>query len=410
MGKNENKWNDIINNFSLSIKYLTTNKKFVDLSTSKFSISNIVNSNVNNIVLMSCFESYIDYNFHTLCGIPEIEIWGTMEDWLKLKELINCVGECDLVWWTKNLVPVIDKIIDTLNDNIDYDFWASIIKCNSSSGGDYINGYLARFIPLKEGKYLDWSDENTRIATRYITKDLSIVPVDWINNGDIINLSFVGDIINLSFVGGIFSPFITADNKIGVVHGFIITSSNNTIISKIKNEIVCTDKKIKLKKKIIDKLKHKISSSKNIRNYVHKLKQIFRNSHSNSCESLTKRLEVFVSVRELEQILEKLKDVFYDSKQKKYDVMFFLMSENKCLSIFYENLSSIFNEIYELNISDKNCEDFLDFFDEKDKLDNINLKCKDYYKQLSLVYNEIDSLYYEKENIKTKFFQWKMFN
>lgn len=209
-----NDWHGLIDEFVFNIKQMTSNKDLIELSTEKLTTTSSVNNIVNNIAVMNCFSSYVQYSFSTRCGIPEIELWGTVNDWIKIKELIICIGKCELEWWTNNLIPIIDNIIDSIDMKINYDFWKSIIKCESMSGGDYIDGYLARFFPLnRDGKELDWSNKTTRISTRNISRDLSNVPVSW---------NYFNDIIELNFVGGNFAPFITSDNKIGIFQGLII--------------------------------------------------------------------------------------------------------------------------------------------------------------------------------------------
>lgn len=79
---------------------------------------------------METVKHYFDYEVHTLCGIPEFHLIGTVEDWKNVKKRSEKFKEFDLDWWIKVLHPVLDKIIETVETGKmqDKSFWESFYK------------------------------------------------------------------------------------------------------------------------------------------------------------------------------------------------------------------------------------------------------------------------------------------
>ena len=49
-----------------------------------FSTTGAVEQVANGIVLMSAMKSYFAYRGRTLCGIPEVTLEGTVDDWTNI--------------------------------------------------------------------------------------------------------------------------------------------------------------------------------------------------------------------------------------------------------------------------------------------------------------------------------------
>ena len=98
------------------------------------------------------------------CGISSITLEGSLEDWEKIKSKLEFLSNKALGWWTKHLIPIIEKIINTKktytkNNQISeelIEFWKDMIRIKGK-GGAYdphmINGWIIKFIPnLTEAK------------------------------------------------------------------------------------------------------------------------------------------------------------------------------------------------------------------------------------------------------------------
>ena len=59
------------------------------------------------VVLMNTLKAYFSYQLVTMCGIPEVTLEGTVDDWKKLRDKALALAWYDLEWWTKALKPVL---------------------------------------------------------------------------------------------------------------------------------------------------------------------------------------------------------------------------------------------------------------------------------------------------------------
>lgn len=88
---------------------------------------------VCGLLLMGTMKSYFEYVVME-CGIPEVTLMGTLEDWQQLRELADHLLDFDDVKamrkWHKLLVPVLDKFVEsyeraTNDEKPDRKFWIS---------------------------------------------------------------------------------------------------------------------------------------------------------------------------------------------------------------------------------------------------------------------------------------------
>lgn len=124
-----NEWNDVINEFALKVGQNTL-ANVSKLFTSEFSTTNDVNGIVSKIVLMESMQKYFQFEFVSLCAIPEINILGTIDDWILIKDKLTKLNETipELSVWYNKLEPLLQKFIDVFQDKIDLEFWNQIYK------------------------------------------------------------------------------------------------------------------------------------------------------------------------------------------------------------------------------------------------------------------------------------------
>jgi Leucine-rich repeat (LRR) protein/HEAT repeat protein len=142
----QNPWNESIEEFCLKIKQ-NCDQELFSLITDKFSTTRAVDSIAFKVSLMSAVRNYFTYEMQTFCGITKITVEGTPEDWHSLIERTKKLRKYKLYWWLNELLPVLQKIEATANGKIDQEFWQSIYKRNSASGGDIISGWIIKFFP-----------------------------------------------------------------------------------------------------------------------------------------------------------------------------------------------------------------------------------------------------------------------
>ena len=158
----------------------------------KFSTTKTLESVTLSVALNDVFQEYFNYSLTTLCGIPSIEIKGERSDWVSiwnnLKKLEQ-LGDLKLSWWFSSLIPIIKEIVEVYDGKINVDFWKSIYKFRSRSGGDHASGWICLFFPyvisscrskrygIEKNKYVKW--EESRRLFQKDSKDVSEEYCHW---------------------------------------------------------------------------------------------------------------------------------------------------------------------------------------------------------------------------------------
>ena len=121
------------------------------------------------VVLMDCFKQYFSYAMLCICGIPEITLEGTADDWTKLREKALQLAEYDLEWWIKALEPVLDQFVAAASGKVDKQFWCKIYHQRGGKDeyepGPYITGWILTLFPYvkhdKRNEYLTlWQEKD----------------------------------------------------------------------------------------------------------------------------------------------------------------------------------------------------------------------------------------------------------
>ncbi len=154
-GSPSNDWAGVFSELSDKIREHVGNKR--DLVIADFSTSGIVERAASEIVLFDALQSYFHYTGDTLgiseitlCGIPEITLLGTAEDWISIRSRASVLAEFDLSHWTKALLPVLDQIVRTTQGSVDRSFWRSFYKRNDESDCPYVTGWINVLFPYVE--------------------------------------------------------------------------------------------------------------------------------------------------------------------------------------------------------------------------------------------------------------------
>jgi hypothetical protein len=121
-----------------------------DLVVADFSTTGPVERAASEVVLCDALQAYFDYVVVTRCGIPQITLLGTVEDWRSIRRRAEVLAELDLADWVQALLPVLDKIVASAAGDVDRAFWQSFYKLNDDSGGPYVNGWINVLFPYLE--------------------------------------------------------------------------------------------------------------------------------------------------------------------------------------------------------------------------------------------------------------------
>lgn len=146
-GSPENPWTEVLSEFSSKIKQHIGEQNHSNLVAS-FSTTGPAEKAACEVGLMDALQSYFEYEVKTWCGIPEVLLEGTPEDWEQLRDRTDALGKTyDLTWWTDRIVPTLARIARNASGVNDAGLWQDIYKLDQHSGGPYINGWLTDFFP-----------------------------------------------------------------------------------------------------------------------------------------------------------------------------------------------------------------------------------------------------------------------
>ncbi len=165
-GSPDNNWSHAFMQFSDAIKDYIGKKR--DLIVGDYSTTTPVTRASNEIVLMEAMQRYFTYECTTMCGIPEITLLGTVEDWKSIKGRVQAMAEFNLSWWTSKLEPIVDEFIAAAGGKANKPFWQNIYKEGGGSGGPYIAGWSTNLFPYlrnhKDGARYTLRNEFSAVA------------------------------------------------------------------------------------------------------------------------------------------------------------------------------------------------------------------------------------------------------
>lgn len=221
-GNEDNNWDGVIdgwvNKISINLIDGLSDKFFLNLSD-----SGRVERAAFGVAIMYSFKEYFDYQATTLCGIPSIEIAGTINDWKEIQEkAILLTTYFGLEEWRDALIPVLRKIESGSAGEIDIEFWDNMYKYKSASGGDVITGWVVNLFPFLENSvdYMNlerkeqvknWSfvDKKKPVHLGNFPNGITVVPVIWKYFWMTYNMTLEAGFVGVGkFDDGVISPSI----------------------------------------------------------------------------------------------------------------------------------------------------------------------------------------------------------
>ena len=213
-GSLENPWSEVIDEICKEVgKHIGSMQ---DLFIPNFSTTSATDRTVAAITLLDAVESFFEYRFYSLCGIPEITLEGTVEDWETLADRVEAFSEFDLEWWLVPLRPILRELVAAARGDMRKAFWESIYKFESESGGDVITGWITAFFPYfwdthgnptvknkwlvnggeKLQLLLDAKDYGPKVPK--VPSSLSRVPFVWIYDGQKFDMELLGGFVGVA--------------------------------------------------------------------------------------------------------------------------------------------------------------------------------------------------------------------
>lgn len=144
-------WRDIVDAFRAGIAE-RTGPGLARLLVCDFSTSTEVDRVASEIVLMDAVSPYFDYFLACVCGIPEVTLTGTTDDWKTLRQRIDILEELELRPWVRSLIPIADELVRASGGRPDLGTWRRIYKPRKAYGWDRITGWVARLFPYVKSR------------------------------------------------------------------------------------------------------------------------------------------------------------------------------------------------------------------------------------------------------------------
>ncbi len=177
-------WEEIFPQFTSQIAE-HTGEELINILTADFSTTTAVEKVASEITIMEAMEPYFEYVvMYVVCGIPEITLLGTPDDWQKVLHKTRKLGTYDLKWWTKQLEPILKEFVNASKGDIDKKFWRNMFKYHSQKqygAPKIIDGWMVKFFPYdKEGKRnnLKQLEGGSNLPEEIVKVDLKYIKTD----------------------------------------------------------------------------------------------------------------------------------------------------------------------------------------------------------------------------------------
>lgn len=146
-GSSQNDWKGVFPEFTQQITNYT-GKELLNNTVLNFSTTTPVEKAAMEITLMDGMSSYFIYAVGVTCGITDITLEGTTEDWEKMLKKTKALGRYDLNWWTDELEPILEQFVEASKGNIDKQFWQGLYQNQTvGCGSSAVSGWITKFFP-----------------------------------------------------------------------------------------------------------------------------------------------------------------------------------------------------------------------------------------------------------------------
>lgn len=97
---------------------------------------------------MSMMQKYFAYTFYTLCGIPEVTLYGTPADYDAIVQRAAALAELfpGFGWYFERLTPTLHKLRDSAHGRPDLDWWRGVVSVTRGSGSPRATGWITDFV------------------------------------------------------------------------------------------------------------------------------------------------------------------------------------------------------------------------------------------------------------------------
>lgn len=176
-------WESVFPEFTKQISEYT-GPQLVDALTCNFTTSTITTKIASEITIMEAMKSYFEFVvMRIICGIPEITLLGSTDDWQKVLDKAIFLRQFELDWWINEIEPVLKEFVKASKGDINKTFWMNMFKYHTLKqygNPKVIDGWIVKFFPYdKDGKrnnLKEISDQNS-LPNEIVKVDLKHIEV-----------------------------------------------------------------------------------------------------------------------------------------------------------------------------------------------------------------------------------------
>lgn len=203
-GQTNDKWQEITKEFIREIIDNCHNDSLNKAIKLRFSTTTPIQDAVHDMTFMDAVKSYFKYQVTTKCGIPYIDIEGTVEDWINIRDSLNILDELNLTSWKLKLQNILNHFIEVYNNIDDKEFWNNIYLHHGprfSGQVTTVSGWISDlFLYIKDNK-IDYSNETLiKYSPGDFPSAMISTPFIWDYFGDKLNMKFVSGLIGVKVV------------------------------------------------------------------------------------------------------------------------------------------------------------------------------------------------------------------
>jgi len=203
----DNPWPEVFESFGVQIRAHVGSKLF-GLLSADFTTTGPVELAASRVACMGALKRLFQYEFMTLCGIPEITLLGTVADWHEVRRRASRLCALGMEGWQPALDDVLGHFVRAAEGRAHRSFWRSICKQNGDSGGPYITGWLNVFFPFQSETdrtepnpwAFDWKNHRGwggGIALDRLPSPLTRAPVRWRYLAEELDLTFAAGFVGV---------------------------------------------------------------------------------------------------------------------------------------------------------------------------------------------------------------------
>lgn len=122
--------------------------------------------------LMGTLKTYFQYHIiHYICGIPYIELWGSVDDWENVLQKSTIIKKLGMKTWYEWLHPILKEFVRAAKGKPNFDFWKNIVMTKRDDdfsiprgcqlNDSQIDGWCIALFPYKE-------DQKMTLGKRFI--------------------------------------------------------------------------------------------------------------------------------------------------------------------------------------------------------------------------------------------------